>query len=255
MITGFQRWRRGHAELVALALVAGAAGIALILLMVLVWVVRPRPDTVPYEAGRVCVQVLGVSVVGFVVGVATFNLQQARLERQRRVDRIRASRTEMLAAYHGVKQVRRVLRAETVTAAARTVPVDAYYRLLQELSEHQLVFETLARSALLIEKYVDGGRAITVEEAGSRWGTKARGTVTASLAGHYENIEGYLNSVVSEFEKYFQGVPRPAYVSLTGPGFVRTAAFLDDTDEFKAEVSRRIGAMLRALDSTLIASS
>jgi hypothetical protein len=83
-------------------------------------------------------------------------------------------------------------------------------------------------------------------------GRNERGTAIPSLTGHYRVLEGYLNCVVSEFEKFRQVVPKPTAMSLTELGPARTTSFLDNTDEFKAQVSRRVGAMLRVLDTTLL---
>ncbi|MEU9662850.1 hypothetical protein [Streptomyces chartreusis] len=228
------RWLRDRAERRALAVVAVVGITALVVLLVIVLAFPgPEPHTVPYEVMRVCVQVLGISVVGFFVGWAAFDLQQDRLERQRRDDRIRVFLAEMLDAYHGVKQVRRVLRSETSSDTARTISDEAYSRLLAELSKHQLVFETLARSAPLFEGHVPGSSEIHVEKAGNSNG-QTRKPVTQSLARHYEDIESYLNGVVSEFEVCHPPAPGTGYVSLAKPGLDKTNNFLYDTAEFKA---------------------
>ncbi|GHB77111.1 hypothetical protein GCM10010377_79320 [Streptomyces viridiviolaceus] len=254
-----QRW--GNPKWRALAVVAFVAVIALVALLVIALAVPgPRPNTMPYEVARVCLQVLGVSIVGFFVGLETFNLQQERLERQRLDDRIRAFLTEMLDAYHGVKQVRRVLRAETAPSTAPTITADAYSRLLPELSKHQLVFESLARSAPLIEGHVNGGSAISVKEAGGKFALAhgqqhVRGTVTKSLTAHCKDIEGYLNDVVAEFEVFHQFLPQAGRISLAKLHLEETDRFLHDTDEFRAKVSRRIREMVKVLETTLLRTS
>jgi hypothetical protein len=92
-------WPTGRAERQALTAVLAVAVLALAGLLVFVAAPGPKSGSVPYELMSVCVQVLGVSIVGFVVGMATFSLQQAHLERQvfspvdRRVRNVRVARS------------------------------------------------------------------------------------------------------------------------------------------------------------------
>ncbi|MGW1767673.1 hypothetical protein ACWCQL_26915 [Streptomyces sp. NPDC002073] len=234
----------------ALWMVAGVAGIALTVLLAIELSPGPKPDTLPFELRRVCLQVLGVTVLGFVVAWATFRLQQAHLEQQRHADRIRAFLTEMLDAYHGVKQARRMLKAESAPETAPSIMAEAYSRLLSDLSKHQLVFETLARSAPLIERHVNNGCEVSVEEAGDQ-SEYGRASVTQSLTGHFEEIEHYLNGVVTEFEMYNRLALSDGRILLSGPSLERTIRFLYEKDEFKAKVSHRITAMVEALETTL----
>ncbi|GAA0700435.1 hypothetical protein GCM10010193_64000 [Kitasatospora atroaurantiaca] len=234
----------------ALVMVAVVAGIAGTGLLAIELSPGPEPNTAPHDLAQVCMQVLGLSVLGFLVGLATFKLQQARLEQQRQADRIRAFLTEMLDAYHGVKQARRMLKAESAPRTAPSITAKAYSRLLSDLSKHQLVFETLARSAQLIEGYVDNGCAIPVKEAGDP-SECGRASVTQSLTGHFEEIESYLNGVVTEFEEHYQRVPSHGRIRLADLDLDETIRFLYETDEFKAKVSRRITAMVEALETTL----
>ncbi|WP_326729950.1 hypothetical protein [Streptomyces phaeochromogenes] len=249
-----KQWFGDRAERRALAFVAAVAATAAIVLVIVLAFPGPESNTVPYEVVRVCVQVLGVSVVGFFVGWATFMVQQAHLERQRRDDRIRAFLTEMLDAYHGIKQVRRLLKAETAPRTAPTITAEAYSRLIPELSKHQLVFETLARRARLIEDYMPGDCKIEVKKAGPKI-CQVRGPVTATLTKHYDNIEHYVNVVVSEFEECYRFTPKTGRISLAKLDLEKTIGFIYDKDEFRAEVSRRIKAIVKFLEATLLTAS
>ncbi|MFE1556706.1 hypothetical protein ACFW6V_17210 [Streptomyces sp. NPDC058734] len=247
----FKRWLPARAEQWrALGMVAVVAVIAGMVLLAIELLPGPEPNTLWFELRRVCLQVLGVSVLGFVVGLATFRLQQDHLEQQRQADRIRAFLAQMLDAYHGVKQARRMLKAESAPETEPSITAEAYSRLLSELSKHQLVFETLARSAQLIEGYVDGGCEVSVKEAGDKCG-RGRASVTQSLTGHFEEIECYLNDVVSEFEKCYRSALSDGRILLSGPSLERTIGFLYETDEFRAKVSRRVTAMVEVLETTL----
>ncbi|MEV2227901.1 hypothetical protein AB0H69_04830 [Streptomyces phaeochromogenes] len=264
-------WPTGRAERQALTTVLAVAVVALAVLLVFVVAPGPKSGSVPYELMRVCVQVLGVSVVGFVVGMATFSLQQAHLERQRQDDRARLERQRLddrthlerqrlddrirsflfqtVDSYNAVKQVRRMLRAETAPKAAPRITAEAYSRLLPELCKQQLVFEALKRSAPLIQAHVNYGDPIPAQGSGAR-----RETEVVPLRKHYRHIESYLNEVVKEYETFRHLMPAVGHVSLAALGLKRTERFIYDTEDFKAMASHRIESVIEALEGTLLSA-
>ncbi|MGW3409421.1 hypothetical protein [Streptomyces sp. NPDC000888] len=232
----------------AVALVLVVAVLALAGLLVVTLAVRgAHSQTVPSEVVRACVQVLAISVVGFAVGWATFTLQQAHLERQRLDDRVRAVLVETLDSYNAVKQIRRMLRAETAPRAAPGITAEAYSRLLPELCRQQLVFESLKRTAPLIQKHLPGGDAIIVPKCGLRGET-----VVETLEKHYAHIESYLNEVVKEYENNRVLLPSEGRKPFTALGLTNTRRFIYETADFRANASCRIDEMVTFLEETLL---
>jgi hypothetical protein len=168
------RWRtpKCHGKCRAVVALLGVAAIAG---TVFLTTVRPppQPNTVDYELMRVSLQILGVVLVGFVVGMASFTLQQIRLderksddrkfdERRRIDEQVRYFLADTVESYNGVKLIRRLLEAETTCESAPRITVDTYSRLLAQLCERQLVFESLMRRAPLIQQQVHGGEEIGI---------------------------------------------------------------------------------------------
>jgi hypothetical protein len=131
----------------------------------LIWILQsnPKPDTLKYEAGKTCMQVLGVVLVGFVVSHATFTLQHNREQRERMVEEARDARrrkdelihstlNEILAPYQTLKRARRILRARVwAQEAGQQVNADVYDQQMAMINDVQLQFEQLKRDPPLSE--------------------------------------------------------------------------------------------------------
>jgi hypothetical protein len=266
---------RAKREAMWLAAGVGAIAGALLVLAALILVTAdPRPNTLPYEVVRICLQVFGVVLITAFVGLATFQWQQVRLEqsklqaeqrdeirkkdaadrdlkvdqRHRLDERVRAFFEETLQAYHGVKQVRRLLAAETGSAATPSISLEAYSRLIPELSGHQLTFESLKRRAPLIQSLVPG--ADTIPYKADRT-TGATGMAT--LEKHYEVIEKYLNHMVDDYEKR-RGALSSEHRHLLRDlqDDARLSKFIFDTVTLKVNVTYRVEAVLGCLERALL---
>lgn len=206
----------------------------------------PQANTLPYEASRTSLQVLGVVLVGAFVGMATFVYQQEHQravdERRRLDDRVRAVFEETVSAYNAVKLVRRLLRAETGPKADPRITLETYTRLLPDLCKQQLAFEDLKRSAPLIQKSLQNGEVITKPAC-------------ATLADTYDAIEGYLNNIVKEYENSRYGMPSTGAQSLVDPDKARLREFVYDTQAFRAKIPEPVRGVLRHLEEHLLTSS
>jgi hypothetical protein len=266
---------RAKREAVLLATGVGAIAGALVVLVALILVTaNPRPNTLPYEVVRICLQVLGVVLVTAFIGLATFQWQQVRLEqsklqaegreenrkndaadrdlkvdRRHRLDeRVRAFIEETVQAYHGVKQVRRLLAAEIGGPAMPSISLEAYSRLIPELSGYQLVFESLKRRAPLIQSLVPGAGAIPF-----RADRTTGATGIATLGKHYEVIEEYLNHMVDDYEEH-RGLMSSEHRLLLRDlhDDSRLIDFIRDTPTLKINVTYRVEAVLNCLEEALL---
>lgn len=217
-----------------------------------------KPETFRFELMRISLQILGVALVGAFVGTAVFRLQQVQLDRskndaeareearlckrrqadyhidkRRRLDgRIESFLHETIAAYHAVKRIRRVLEAEMARDPELSIASESYSRLVTELSNQQLAFESLMRRAPLIQGLFGG---LELEARVSRDSDKV---VVTSLENHYAQVESYLNDVVDEYQKK--------------NGLVKVGAFVYNTPDFKANVSYRVNAVIKAFEEALL---
>ena len=229
----------------------------------------PRPDTKPYELMKLCMQILGVVLVGAVVALASFGLQQRQLdetkkherdledkkiaqrraddrtvdERRRVDDLIDVFLKDTLRAYHAVKRSRRLLEAETGPANDSNVTRDVYLKNLMDICDQQLVFESLERRAPILEARCPSLTHIAATDADGSL------IVVASLTEHYESVQKYLDAVVTEFQENFHsiadsGIPRAqlAYLNL----------LVSNTRHFRLGTSRRVTAVVLALESALL---
>ncbi|TRO58515.1 hypothetical protein [Streptomyces sp. IB201691-2A2] len=232
-----------------MGIIIAIVGIASVVLIVTEGIWNPSRNTLPYELVRVCVQILGVAVVGFFVGLASFLVQQSKDERRRLEERVRDLFAETVTAYNAVKRVRRLLEAETTSESASTITVSTYSRLLEELCEQQLVFENLKRSAPLIQARVRGAMTIIAPAPES-----AREKSCGTLKEHYSSIESYLNEIVEEYQKNRHLVPADPSKTIDELKLRKLKEFISDTQLFKAKVSYRIDGILRVLENSLLTS-
>jgi hypothetical protein len=264
----------------------GAALLAVVTFTWLATVVEPAKDTPGDDVMQFCLQVIAIAAVGALGTTVTFRLQhahgeqsrlaaerreQTRLENQREDDRVAEQRhrldervsqflTETLDAYHGVKRTRRILEAETNASPEPMITRTTYERVIAELCDHQLVFESLKRRAPLIEERVPAAQAIVAkgrdEKADARTpGVQPRSTpaVEEPLRNHYKELESYLNTVIGECKDHLNEVPTTSGVPLRR--FRRLEAFVKDTYVFKVKVSRYVDAVTECLETDLLTSS
>ncbi|MEV0375803.1 hypothetical protein AB0I10_39780 [Streptomyces sp. NPDC050636] len=215
----------------------------------------PRPDTVPHELMRVSVQVLGVVVIGVFVTMATFGLQQVQRDERREKDRaldaqlrldnqVRSFLSETLDSYNTVKQIRRMLEAENSEKPSPTMTIEAYSELLAQLSEKQLVFESLRRRAPLVQGRLPGAEAVVVEDS------REDGKLTESLTRIYGLVEKYLNNVVDEYQTRRV---KPAKGGSFDPSqLTNLKDFVYNTKIFRTQVSHRAEAAIRFLEEALL---
>jgi hypothetical protein len=270
----------------ALVFLGGAGLLAVATFTWLATVVKPDRDTPGDDVMQFCLQVVALAAVGALGTTVTFRVQHAhaeqsrlaaeqreltRLENRRADDRIAEQRsrldervsqflTETLDAYHGVKRTRRILEAETNASPEPMLTRTTYERVIAELSDHQLVFESLKRRAPLIEERVPAAQAIVAkgrdEKAEARPpGVQPRSTpaVEEPLRKHYKELESYLNTVIGEGKDHLHEVPTEAGVPLRR--FSRLEAFVKDTYVFKVKVSRYVDAVTECLETDLLTST
>ena len=264
----------------------GAALLAVLIFTWLATVVEPAKDTPGDDVMQFCLQVIAIAAVGALGTTVTFRLQhahgeqsrlaaerreQTRLENQREDDRaaeqrhrlderVSQSLTETLDAYHGVKRTRRILEAETNAAPEPMITRTTYERVIAELCDHQLVFESLKRRAPLIEERVPAAQAIvakgrseTADDHSPGIPLRTTEAFPGELGAHYEKLEKYLNKLIGECKKHLHEVPTTSGVPLSR--FVRLQAFVKDTFVFKVKVSRYVDAVTECLETDLLTST
>lgn len=168
-----------QARRMSFAVLLGVACLAIVGVVVSAVAISAREANQAWlEILKSCLQVLAAVLIGAFVGYAVYRLQQVQrrqsaLDSERREDRRIADRNrsqtrldarrrldelttsflkETITAYHGVKQVRRMLEiAGPRSAPTAKNPAEEHLRLMTELSLHQLTFEGLRRRALLLQ--------------------------------------------------------------------------------------------------------
>jgi hypothetical protein len=170
--------------------------------------VHLEANSVPYEIVRLSLQALIIVVITALIGWATFEWQQVRLERSKKQaeerdkevdarrrldDRVVVFFNETVKAYNDVKQVRRLLGAETGPEKEAAISLDAYSRLISVLSDHQLVFESLMRRAPLLQPLITGAYDISYQER-----TDSEARTHDSLKDIYDCVQGHLNKLVKD---------------------------------------------------------
>jgi hypothetical protein len=98
-------------------------------------------------------------------------------------------------AYHGVKTVRRELRALTGRSGQLGLPMNEYHRWMRSISDYQLAFEELMRMAPLANEALDGLAQPSVPDE------KGKYSENESVGGRYRAIEQYLNGLITEYTK------------------------------------------------------
>jgi hypothetical protein len=240
-IAGWEKFIYGTKAVIAILAVITLAGIAL---LILIWVSNPKHDTLEYEAGKACMQVLGVVLVGFVVSIATFTLQRNREDYQRQIEETRDDRqrkdellnstfSETLSAYHAVKRARRILRARIwAQEHGNQVDADVYDQQMALINDVKLKFEQLESNASLIQD------ARVNEE---------------KLRECFEAVQEQLGELVTEWESARR---RAAYIQggISIADMPRMNKFLDPkyAGPFKAGIAGPIDSILSDLRGALL---
>jgi len=227
----------------------------------LIWILQSNPkyNTLKYEAGKTCMQVLGVVLVGFVVSYVTFTLQRNRQRQEeqadlrkdqkskkwqreieeaqdarRRKDKLlRSTLDETLVAYHTVKGTRRILRARIwAQADGLHIDADVYDQQMALINDVQLQFEELKRTAPLI---------------------KVERVIKEKLGEYFEVVEKHLGELVTEYESkrrraaHIQGgisiSNMPKLEEFLGPSY---------TGPFRDNIISPINGILSALQEALL---
>jgi hypothetical protein len=187
------------------------------------WGTDPETGSLRFELAKTSMQMVGITLVGAVAAIAVFALQQTiadgikqqvedredRRERERQTrdlqleqrarqdDLVRSMLGDTLDAYHGVKTVRRELRALVGRKGSTALTIKDYHRWMRAISEHQLEFEELMRRAPLTNDALDG-LALPASVPGEN---DKYDDDDASVGGRYRAIETYLNDLIAERRK------------------------------------------------------
>lgn len=274
-----RKWRHARNwSLFWLVCIAAASLVGLII----AWRGNPTNNTLRFELAKTFMQVLAVAFFGGLATLATFtyqnsraqeneqsrraeekaevairsaeeakerkqerdrhNFENARAERLRQDDQLRLILEETLRAYNWAKRIRRLLEAETNDGASGFLTLAVYDRHMTDLIDEQLAFERLKRFTPFISDERLGqfpssdARQLQAE-------TKIRTLTKSSLVKSYEDIEKYLNHVISEYQIKRHTLPDKAGVTLTD--FKKLRGFIDG--EFIACVSDEMDKVIKTL--------
>ena len=224
-------------------LLVAIAGLAALVLTVL-WLSEPEPDTLAFEAAKGCIAIFTVALVGFVLSQAATTLQgrrerwnrrleELRDERQRKDKLLREILDDAIANYHEVKRSRRQLRAR-IWAADRGEAIDraVYDEYLGVINDAQLNFELLKETAdLIVDERVDPGR----------------------LEGYFHDIEKYLGKLVDEYEEHRRAVAH-GHHAISIAELPKLYAFFDpdDSGPFRAGTTIHLKAAAKELRTALL---
>lgn len=170
------------------------------------------------------------------------DFENARAERIRQDNQLRLIVEETLRAYNRAKRIRRLLEAETNDRASGFLTLAVYDRHMTDLIDEQLAFERLKRSTPFIsdERL---GQLPAFDTRQPQAETKTRTLTKSSLVQRYDDIETYLNHVVSEYQDKRYTLKDKAGVALTE--FEELRGFIDG--EFIARVSDKMDDVIETL--------
>jgi hypothetical protein len=231
-----RKWRRARNwSLFCLVLIAAVSLIGLIF----AWRGNPTNNSLRFELAKTFMQVLAVAFLGGLATLATFTYQNSRAqedeqsrraeektegairrteeergrkegrdrrdfenaqaERHRQDDQLRLIVEETLEAYNRAKRIRRLLEAATNDGASGFLTLPVYDRHMTDLIDEQLAFERLKRFTPFISDKRLG--QLPAFDARQPQVEKITPTLTkSSLGQRYEDIEKYLNHVISEYQ-------------------------------------------------------
>jgi len=276
-----RKWRHArNLSLFWLICIAAASLIGLIF----AWRGNPTNNTLRFELAKTFMQVLAVAFLGGLATLATFTYQDsraqendharrveeradeaiqhkeeekerkqerdrrdfenARAERLRQDDQLRVIVEETLRAYNRAKQIRRLLEAETNDGTSGCLTLAVYDRYMTDLIDEQLAFERLKRfTPFISDKRLS--RLLVFDAIPLQIKTKL--LTKSSLVKSYEDIEEYLNDVISEYQDKRHTLKDKASAPLTE--FKKLRGFIGS--EFIKCVSNKIddviGTLLKAL--------
>jgi len=272
---------------IAVALIAGA-----VYLWTTWWADYPPKDSLRHEWMSASLDVVSGLVIVGLVGLAVWRIQKAAEDRRRddelaaedrrRVDEVVAGfAREVVVAYNGVKQVRRMLEAEASSDVPpdAKISADAYNRELIALCSYQRDFEGLKRRAKTLQSRVESAQNITAKHArrgrdrplglwgSGHWIVDERKWKDAEgdgrrLAELCERIENNLDELVEEYqhnlarvradEPFLLRYLEPRTPAMTIESQAQLPVFMFDTDCFQFHITRYVDAIIECLDARLL---
>jgi ABC-type nickel/cobalt efflux system permease component RcnA len=178
-----------------------ALALLVVAIAVLIWLTRLTASggSLVLEAAKVCMQVIGVVIVG---GFVTYlyntmksdadrahqkrdnDFERAHAAKLRENEVLQTMRADMVHAYNGVKLVRRRLKALSGRGKI-AIELDDYDEAMSKLCDYQLQFESLKRQAKVLEKV----RPQVQTQSGT------------PLSDIFQSIEKKLGAVWSKYEE------------------------------------------------------
>jgi hypothetical protein len=227
-----------HLE-IAVVVVVAAASLALALLWAFDLI---QPDSFEREVAKILVQLIGIVLVTGVISAAVAEYQKERDRaadlQQRKDNLLRTMLDETIAAYHDVKQTRRLMRARMWENSGDPIGVDIYDQHLAAINDAQLEFERLARYPNLIED------------------VRINNT---QLKDSLDLIEQSLMNVVNEYERERRNVAGGSVLLEDLPelvGFMRKRDKMDETGRgwFHDGVAVPVNSVLTCFQQALLSS-
>ena len=183
----------------------------------LIWILlsNPKYNTLKYEAGKTCMQVLGVVLVGFVVSYATFTLQRTRQRREEQADRAANQKREADQKREDLQREADQKREDLQREADRQLEVDRRREVEQKRKEWQREVEE-ARDArqrkdeLLHSTLI---KTLSAYHAVKRTRRILRARIWAQAQGQHIDVDVYdqqmalINDVQLQFEELKRTAP------------------------------------------------
>ena len=200
-----------------------------LVVLAIVWWLDASHNTLGFELAKTCMQVAGVTVIGAIVGIATFTYQHKREraakdrdqkledwrrdndtrrdERRRQDDLLRSILGDTIGAYHAVKRARRLLKAEVGPSQQVPMSFEVYDQYIKSIIDEQLEFETLT----LVAGAVDDSRLPRTPPWPS---ARPKDKDKPPLVAMFSKIEDSLQELVREYERSRHEVKQAGDMSL-----------------------------------------
>jgi hypothetical protein len=232
---------RAAAIVVALLVLIAAVDLAV---LVAIGTKHPRPNTLSYEVGVACIQVLAIALLGGVLSLASLVYQLDRQERQHNADAhrdarqrcdmlVRESMRDVRSSYQAVKRSRRILQTRRWDPQHAAELVELYdEQLTVIINDAQLDFEALREMVVLGPCGVDDSK----------------------LRSSFSTIEDYLNKMVNQWRQHHEAlIDNPPSVIEFKASLPRIDRFIDNTADFRVGVANPIRDVMGELRRALLA--
>ncbi len=264
--------------------------LASLVLLIRIWRSHPKQDTLMFEAGKACMQVLSVALVGFLVSYATFTLQRSWERRERRVedalaDQKRAVERALERQERDVEQAREAWRRQVEQAREawrRQVEQARDARQREDELLHSIFNETLAaynavkraRRILRARIWAQAeGRNVDphvydeqmslindlqlqfeqLKKTAPIIKDKDQRLDHTRLESRFENVEGSLGHLVTEYElKRRDASYDQSGASLSEMGTLQAFLNPGENDLFKAGIAEPVNDILSDLKKALL---